>query len=291
MSLPNLSYMMNVGQLRYIQSRFEPMEYRNPDNAASKFLSFRQRISATLRGKLLMQRLRANPFYYYVLARTKYYDEVFLDAIHNPVASILNIGCGIDTRSYRFKDLLKQRKITVFECDQPQAIHKKKKIASRLWPTDHVYYVPLDLNNAEWPDFSQILDEKRHAPALIMMEGVSPYVSDDSFKNFLCLLATKIHPQSIIAYDFKITGAAVDFGRSARAQHPFRLPAERGAVTAYHEALGFQLQSMELSSQLSKRLVPTIPVQFDEDCLLKLHLKTSARPEDSGSPLGNKNPK
>ena len=31
MSLPNLSYMVSVGQLRYIQSAYEVPEHRNPD--------------------------------------------------------------------------------------------------------------------------------------------------------------------------------------------------------------------------------------------------------------------
>ena len=90
--LPNLSYMMNVGQVRFIQSRYEEAEYRNPDTLAGNFLSSRQLLKSFVRGKFLMQRLRNNPFYHYVLARTKYYDDAFLSAIYSGARCIVNIG-------------------------------------------------------------------------------------------------------------------------------------------------------------------------------------------------------
>ena len=270
MNLPNLSYMMNVGQLRYIQSLCEAAEYRNPDALVGAFLSIRQRLGCILRGKLFMSRLRADPFYHYVLARTKYYDEVFLDAVKYSVTCIINIGCGSDTRAYRFAHVLKQKGITVLECDQPQVIHVKQKIAQRHWSMDHIRYVPLDLNDTRWTEFVRLLDEKSQGPVLVMMEGVSPYISRETFEAFLRLLATKLHPRSFLAYDYKIVGAMEDVGRSVRAQQLFRLPAERNEVAAYHDALGFQLQHIELSTELSRRLLPGLPLLFDEDCLLRL---------------------
>jgi methyltransferase (TIGR00027 family) len=272
MSLPNLSYMMNVGQLRYIQSRYEGAEYRNPDAVVGAFLSVRQRLRCFVHGKLLMSRLRANPFYLYVLARTNYYDEVFLDAVYDSVKCIINIGCGSDTRAYRFAHILKQKGVAVFECDQPQAIYAKQKIAQQHWPTNHITYVPLDLNETHWPVFSALLDEKCQGPTLVMMEGVSPYIDSQSFEAFLGLLASKLHPRSVLAYDFKIAGAAEGFGRSPRAQQPFRLRAERNEVAGFHARLGFELLHMELSAELSKRLLPGAPLLFGEDCLLRITL-------------------
>jgi len=273
MSLPNLSRMASVGELRYIQSFCEAAEYRNPDAAVGAFLSIQQRLVCVVRGKLLMSRLRAKPFYHYLLARTRYYDEVFLDAVRDSVASIINIGCGSDTRAYRFQHLLRQKGVSILECDQPRAIQAKQRIAQRHWRTDHIRYVPLELHDTGWTGLARLLDEKSQGPALVMMEGVSPYVSSRSFEAFLRVLAAKLHPGSRLAYDFKIVGTMEEFGRSAGVpQHPFRLPAEREEVAAYHAALGFQLQRMELSSELSRRLLPRAPLVFDRDCLLRLNL-------------------
>jgi methyltransferase (TIGR00027 family) len=270
MSLPNLSNMMKMGEYRYIQWLCETPEYRNPDALVGALLSFRQRVRCVVRGTLLKSRLRAMPFYYYILARTRYYDEIFVDQAHGAVTCIINIGCGTDTRAYRFAHVLKRSGVTVVECDQPQVIHAKQKIARRRWPTDHVSFVPLDLNETGWKEFAQLLDERRQGPLMVMMEGVSPYVRSDSFEAFLGLLAVKLHPRSLLAYDFKIVGAADTFGCSPGVPKPFRLPAERKQIAAYHDALGLELHHMELSTDLSRRLLQGAPPLFDEDCLLRL---------------------
>lgn len=271
MSLPDLSYMMNVGQLRYIQARFETSQYRNPDSLVGEFLSFRQRLSCFLRGRLFRDRLRANPFYSYVLARTLYYDQVFLDAIARSVTCIINIGCGGDTRAYRFADLLVRNGVNVVECDQSEAIHQKQLIARRCWPTKHVRYLPLDLNGSDWTEFLQLVKGLKQAPILVMMEGVSPYIGRASFGEFLHALSRELNPGSLLAYDFKIAGAADDFGRSSLVPQPFRLRAVNHEVAAYHQALGLGLQHMELSTELVQRLLPGIPALFGEDCLLQFN--------------------
>jgi methyltransferase (TIGR00027 family) len=277
MILPDLSYMVTVGQLRYIQSLYETPEFRNPDMAVRDFLPALQRWGCDLRGRTQIGRLRAQPFYYYVLARTKYYDSVFVDSICDKVDHILNIGCGSDTRAYRFGHVLRQKGIRVLECDQPEAIHAKEQIARRWWPVDHVDYQSIDLNDDSWPDFERWLEQNQGKNMLALMEGVSPYVNHDSFGRFLDLLAARLGPGSRVAYDFKLRGVAEDFGRSDRTQHPFRLPEDLDEVTAYHAAHGYRVEHLELSSDLSMRLLPSLLAHagvslFREDALVRLRL-------------------
>jgi methyltransferase (TIGR00027 family) len=263
MSLPDSSYLVNVGQLRYIQALCEPADSRNPDALVGAFLSPGQRFACRMRGALLLRRLRANPFYDYLVARTRYYDQLFLDAVRDRVACIVNIGCGSDTRAYRFAHLLEPKGITVLECDQPHAIRAKRDMAARRFPTAHVRYVPLDLNNS----FAAALDQAPPGRAFVMMEGVSPYIARAQFEGFLRLLSARLWPGSTLAYDFKLEGVAQDFGRSAAAPQPFRLAGERDAVAAYHQGLGFHLQRLESSASLTRRLLARTPRLFEEDCL------------------------
>ena len=100
-----------------------------------------------------------------------------------------------------------------------------------------------------------------------MMEGVSPYIDRPRFEAFLRLLAARLRPGSVLAYDFKLEGVADDFGRSAAAPQPFRLAGERDAVAAYHHALGFRLRSLETSASLTRRLLPRAPRLDQEDWL------------------------
>jgi len=262
MSLPDSSYLVNVGQLRYIQAHCEPVDTRNPDALVGAFLSPGQRLASRLRGALFLRRLRANPFYHYILARTRHYDEVFLGAVRDGVSCIVNIGCGSDTRAYRFAPLLQRKGITVLECDQPQAIHAKRDMAARRWPSAHVRYLPLDLNEKESgsdPD----LWEHASGRALVLMEGVSPYIERTKFEAFLRQLSARLEPGSVLAYDFKLQGVAPGFGHPAS----FRLPPERDAVAAYHRPLGFQLQQLETSAGLTRRLLLRASPLFEEDCL------------------------
>jgi methyltransferase (TIGR00027 family) len=263
MSLPDSSYLVNVGKLRYIQAHCEPADSRNPDALVGALLSPGQRLACRIRGALFLPRLRANPFYHYLIARTRYYDQLFLDAVRDSVTCIVNIGCGSDTRSYRFAHLLEPKGIMVLECDQPQAIGAKREMAARRWSPRHVRYVPLDLNNGS----TAVLDELPPGRAFVMMEGVSPYIARAQFDGFLRLLRARLRPGSGLAYDFKLQGRAQDFGRSAAAPQPFRLTGERDAVAAYHQGLGFQLQRLESSASLTRRLLPTAPRLFEEDCL------------------------
>jgi methyltransferase (TIGR00027 family) len=266
MSLPDSSYLVNVGQLRYIQSRCASADERNPDAVVGALLSLSQRLACIVRGTLLQPRLRANPFYHYVLARTRHYDALFREAASDPVACIVNIGCGTDTRAYRFAPLLQRNGVTVLECDQPRAIRAKRELAARRFPTAHVRYVPLDLNHG----FATLLDQAPPGRTFVMMEGVSPYIDRPKFEALLRLLSARLRPGSVLAYDFKLEGAADDFGRSASVPRPFRLGPGRDEVAAYHRPLGWRLQRIESSAALTERLAPRAPKLFAEDSLLCL---------------------
>jgi len=273
MRLPNLSNMVTVGQIRYIQSVFEKPEHRNPDVVVREFLPRLQLWESRLRGRLTLGRMRSDPFYYYVLARTKYYDAVFIDAVADRVDFIVHIGCGCDTRAYRFAHVLQQRGIVAVECDQPEAIVEKQRLAAERWPVDHVEYLPIDLNADGYPELGEWLRRNASARTLVLMEGVTPYVDAVAFGRFLDLLGTGLQAGNRFAYDFKVRGVADDFGRSARTRTPFRLPADRAAVTEYHLAHRFELEHLELSADLSRRLAPSLSAGtplFHEDALVRL---------------------
>jgi len=273
MRLPNLSNMVTVGQLRYIQSAYERPEHRNPDVVIGDFLPPLQLWGSRLRGRLALGRLRSDPFYYYVLARTKYYDEVFIDGIAERVDFIVHIGCGCDTRAYRFGHVLKQKGIGVVECDQPEVIFEKQRLAAGQWPVDHVEYLPIDLNGDAWPDLGGWLRQHATARTLVLMEGVTPYVDAEAFGRFLDLLAAGLPAGNRLAYDFKLRGVADDFGKSARTRTPFRLAADAAAVADYHRAHRFSVEHFELSADLSRRLAPNLPdgpQLFREDALVRL---------------------
>ena len=256
LTLPDLSNSIGVAKARYIQSVYETPEYRNPDTLIRDLLPALVRWLIRVQVKFQPAKLRRGPFYYYLIARTKHYDQVFTETIDKGIKCIINIGCGTDTRAYRFGPELKIGGIRVLECDQAEAIAIKQQLAARAWQTDHVTYVSLDLNDNVWPSLECQLD-KAPSAVLVMLEGVSPYINDISFTRFLRFLAAKLSPGSVVAYDYKIQGPN-DFTFGAPGKRQFRLPAKKSDVIAYHEALGYTVEYLELSSELSSRLLPNL---------------------------------
>lgn len=121
---------MFVARLRYIQKVHEPPERRNPDTMVRRFIPLLLRLRIQWLGQGLA-RLRSDPFYYYLVARTRYYDEVVTDAIADGMQRLVIVGCGSDTRSHRFKDLLCRKGIKVLECDQLEAINERRRLTRR----------------------------------------------------------------------------------------------------------------------------------------------------------------
>ena len=238
LKLPSVSNLMYVARLRYIQSIHESSERRNPDLLVRHFIPLLERWRSAWISQDELSKLRMNPFYYYLVARTRYYDQVFSDAVAEGVKSIVSVGCGSDTRPYRIMQILKSNGVRVLECDQPEAIRVKQRISKRWQGLDHVDYLPIDLNDGAWPDLTRWVDERPDRKTLVLIEGVSPHVDGVSFEQFLLLLASKLTAGSLVAYDFKTRGVEDDFGRKGRTESPFRLPSARSEVAAFHETHG-----------------------------------------------------
>jgi methyltransferase (TIGR00027 family) len=274
MKLPSSSALMYVARLRHIQSIHESTEHRNPDTLVRHFIPIVQRWRSTWIGKTELAKLRAKPLYYYLVARTKYYDQVIKDAVSDGVKRIVNVGCGSDTRVYRFQELLRSNGVSVLECDLPEAIHIKEQMAKRWRPSDYVEYLPVDLNDPAWPELEHWLGNRTAPKTMVLLEGVCVYVDESSFCRFLRLLAAKLSPGSHVCYDYKIRGAHDDLGFSGRTEKPFRLSQVREEVAIYHQSLGLRLETMELSSELCRRLLPDLASSafpfFEEDGLIRL---------------------
>ena len=102
MSLPKLNNLSNVAQMRFVQSRFEKGRLRGPDDEVRKFMSPTELATGLARGAFFLRRFRQRPFYYYLVARTLYFDELYSRAAAQGFSAIWNVGCGTDTRAFRF---------------------------------------------------------------------------------------------------------------------------------------------------------------------------------------------
>lgn len=276
MSLPDLSNSMYVAYLRHVQATREEREWRNPDVLVGRLLPLAERVRIACLRKERLQQLRNEPFYYYLLARTKYYDMVFTDALSQGKRLVIGVGAGTDTRPHRFKRLLDRFDARVIECDQRASSLAKQRLARRFGSNDRVSYLPVDLNDVDWSHFKRVLGDHDRRTALVLMEGVSPYVEATALRRFLQMLGASLAVGSEVAYDFKRAGIKDTFGQSERTLEPFRLPSEEAGNVEFHRGLGLGVESCVLSADLWSRVFPgmTSPITapFDEDGLLRLRV-------------------
>jgi len=220
--------------------------------------------------------LRADPFYFFLLARTKHYDQIVQAAVADGIKHLVEIGCGTDTRAHRFERLLRSSSVRVLECDQPQAISIKKRLAQKLGRGEHIDYLPIDLDAPPSPDFRRWLGVPNVPKTLVMMEGVSPYVNHEAFSEFLRFLSATLPRGSSVAYDFKIRGIRDDFGQETGDARLFRLPNVRADVASFHRDRGLTLELMESGAELAARQLPgfhdLMTPPFSEDVVLHLRV-------------------
>lgn len=278
MDFPDISNSMMMAQWRHIQSVHESAAKRNPDTLVRRFIPMLDRFRVAWTSKDDLAKLRSHPFYYYLVARTKFYDAIVLDAVSDGVRQIVNIGCGSDTRAYRFEKDLRKNGVRVLECDLPAAIRAKHQLTKRWGRFEYIEHMPLDLNDGAWPEFDQWLRAREDTKTLVLMEGVSPYIFEAPFRLFLALLADRLAHQNRVVHDFKLLGANDNFARRGeQGERTFRLPVEQGDVTKFYEKLGHRLERFELSSELTVRLVPGLARSsaslFTEDALVELSVR------------------
>ena len=106
------------------------------DPFAKRFLSLKYRVLLVSRPvRDATERLIESMFaghHYYVVARTRYFDDVLAAVLADPVEQLVILGAGYDSRALRFADRLSRT--TVFEVDHPATSLVKRTAISRVAP-------------------------------------------------------------------------------------------------------------------------------------------------------------
>ncbi len=107
--------------------------------------------------------------------RAKKYDEytkTFLGK--HPQASVVNIGCGMDTRFHRIDN----GQAHFFDIDLPEVIIFKKKFLSE---TERYHMIGQSVLDHSWMDEV----ERLHRPAVFLAEGLFMYLPEEEVRNLV----------------------------------------------------------------------------------------------------------
>lgn len=124
-----------------------------------------------------------------VVIRVREYDRLvktFLES--HPGAIVINLGCGLCTRSSR----INTAEVHWYEVDFPEVIELRRQFFQE---SDHDHLIPKSILDFTWIDQ---IHRQPNQPVLIVMEGVSPYLSEAENREIVAQIRDRLSPSDMI---------------------------------------------------------------------------------------------
>ena len=201
--------------------------------------------------------------YEYVTARTKFFDQLFVQAVTENVPQIVFLGAGYDTRALRFQDTIKETRI--FELDVPTTQNNKLKLLKK-----NGIAIPANLSfapvNFDTDDLGQALLNAGYDPhlmTLFMWEGVTMYITEEAVNETLSFIKNNSGAGSTVVFDYLyqsvILGQCDYYGARQLAEsakdkeEPFSFGIEEGQIKEFLLERGFSLLKHYTPQEFEKK--------------------------------------
>lgn len=131
-------------------------------------------------GKYLLKRFYPAGMYEYVIARTKFIDGEFRNALQEGVEQVLILGAGFDSRGIRFQDSSKNA--MVFELDAPvtQTAKVGRYMEKGIKIPGNMVFVPIDFDKQSMTERLMESGFKKDRKSLFLLEGLTMYLQPES---------------------------------------------------------------------------------------------------------------
>ncbi|MFX1452518.1 MAG: class I SAM-dependent methyltransferase [Promethearchaeota archaeon] len=177
--------------------------YKSNDNIARRLLPklIHFLIKSRRMRSLLLKKLAPNGIYEYVIARTKFIDEIFLNAILNNFDQILLFGAGFDSRGIRLTD--KNERTKIFELDVKTTISDKlKQYKKRKIDPGNVVYVEIDFNKDKIGDKLKTAAFQDNKKTLYILEGITMYLDEAAVNEDFRFITQSAGRGSELVFDY-----------------------------------------------------------------------------------------
>ncbi|MEJ7604255.1 MAG: class I SAM-dependent methyltransferase [Kofleriaceae bacterium] len=144
---------------------------------------------------------RFAPMELWLALRVAYLDRLVPMAVDRlNVRQIVILGAGYDTRAAR----LPRAGVRFYEVDHPATQAAKRDRLAQLdgYPLDSATHVTCDFEREDPIERLAASGFDRAEPALVIWEGVVPYLTEAAVRATATRLATGLDPRSLIAFDF-----------------------------------------------------------------------------------------
>jgi methyltransferase (TIGR00027 family) len=178
--------------------------YHSEDHIAAKMVPWFVRIlikNGFIR-KTLLSVMAPKGAYEYVIARTKYIDSVFNQAVSDGVEQVLIFGAGFDSRSIRL--LTPDSSVKVFEVDAPvtQRAKKDRLVEVGVGLPENTVYVAVDFNKED-PEQKLVENGFQYGKrCLFILEGLLMYLDEVAVEETMSLIKRISGPDSRVVFDY-----------------------------------------------------------------------------------------
>jgi methyltransferase (TIGR00027 family) len=213
-------------------------------------------------GRLMLKAFAAKGVYEYVIARTKYIDAVFREALSEQFDQILLFGAGFDTRALRLQG--EERQTKIFELDAPATQQAKIGQYRKLHFSipSNVVFVTIDFDKES---LTLKLDQagfKRDARSLFILEGVLMYLLPQSVDQTFRTIQELAGAGSEVVFDYIYASVLrrenLYYGEEgfadkvAKAGEGWRFGIERGEVEKFLSRYGLELRDHRDARELKE---------------------------------------
>jgi len=200
--------------------------------------------------------------YEYVIARTKYIDNIFKAAIENGIEQILIFGAGFDSRALRFAK--KNIKIKIFELDTlpTQTAKIKQLMKKNISIPKNTIFIPIDFHVDSLAEKLELSGFKGNKTTLFIMEGIIMYLNKEAVDELFKLIYELSVPESRVIFDYVHAsvlrreniyyGEKDVFKKVSSLREPWLSGIEKGEMEAWLKNYNFNLIQNLNSEDLEK---------------------------------------
>ncbi len=150
----------------------------------------------------LKGRLSPKGIYQYVIARTKYLDNVFVESVKKGIDQVVILGAGFDSRAIRLLD--EKNWVKVYEIDINTTINAKLKQYKKrkIELPDYDILIPVDFEEENIRTKLNEYGFNRDKKTLFILEGLIMYLSENTVKEIFSFISDYSSKGSIIFFDY-----------------------------------------------------------------------------------------
>jgi methyltransferase (TIGR00027 family) len=236
--------------------------YHSDDHLAVRLLPnfFRILLHIPLFRMFYSRVLAPEGIYEYVIARTKYIDAVFKQALAERFDQILLFGAGFDTRALRFQAEAQHTRI--FELDAPPTQEAKiRQYRKRhLNIPSNVVFIAIDFDKESLPDRLDIAGFHKAQRSLFILEGLLMYLEPESVQGTFQTIREYAGSGSWVVFDYvqasvlrhenRLYGESGIMQSVSKAGEQWRFGIEPGEIASFVAAYGFQVSDHKDAQEL-----------------------------------------